>query len=141
MNRLTETQAAYIAGIIDGEGCLRARKDNGSTHVAVSQKASERALLDFIQETTGIGAVYPRAEVDQWEVRRQKDVLDLLEQLLPYLRVKQSQARLLKTHTRLLRTRPRTKMLRRALKFTQQELARLKCSPSSSSTRYPRSRA
>ena len=61
MKKLTPTQRAYIAGIIDGEGTLSIVHQRGeeSNRYAVTFRVcnTDKNLLDWMVKTTGIGKV------------------------------------------------------------------------------------
>lgn len=105
MSRLTDKEAAYIAGFIDGEGWFgvsrRVRKwaDGEGVYLrpvgSVSQKI--RAPLEWIAERTG-GSISV-GKRDKWEpvhqLRFHSGVLRwLIPEVMPYLLVKKRQAEL-----------------------------------------------
>lgn len=55
---LSIADAAYIAGIIDGEGTitLTRKHRNENRQLAVTISSNERYLLEFIRQTIGAGA-------------------------------------------------------------------------------------
>src|SRR3990167_1305581 len=108
MKTLTETQKAYIAGIIDGEGCVRLakKKQNGKNDVFyymafVCITITEIELLAYLKEVTGIGCVYryKKAAKENWNpVHRwqivAKQARELLTAVHPYLTIKRGIAEL-----------------------------------------------
>src|SRR5215217_532800 len=73
MEALTETTAlhpAYIAGFIDGEGCIsiiagkRSNGGNPDYRVALQVTNRNRAPLDGIRATFGAGSIYPMRKND-----------------------------------------------------------------------------
>lgn len=54
--QLTEPEAAYIAGLIDGEGTVAlSRKHAGDNRqLCISISNTERALLDYVLDVTGL---------------------------------------------------------------------------------------
>jgi intein/homing endonuclease len=94
-------QLAYLAGIIDGEGCVSRQESSSSWTVAVTNTSSELEKV-----LGGIGGLfyYPprRASLKfdgtlnkqrfEWKVCRAWDVLELLEALAPYLVIKKDRA-------------------------------------------------
>lgn len=103
-NILTETQAAYIAGFLDGEGSIiivHKKPTRYSLRVSISQSARARQVLDWISEVTGIGASINKNPTKgenhavglTW-VCNSYAAETLLAQLFPYLIVKRQQAEL-----------------------------------------------
>lgn len=94
---LTDKERAYIAGIIDGEGCIIATSDPKVTfHVGVVHTSTR--LLNYLQKTTNSGSVYNATPstlgskpVYEWRVGSD-DASCLLLMLLPYLIVKKEEA-------------------------------------------------
>lgn len=85
----------YLAGIIDGEGCIRA---NNAPRVHVTN--TDQRLTDWLVETFG-GYVWHEGKSYManakprhvWEVSARK-AQTLLREVEPYLKLKQQQARL-----------------------------------------------
>ena len=105
---LSSCDAAYLAGLIDGEGCLFARKVKSRNTVGVQSGLAIamtcRHILEQMQELTGIGSVIlspssknqPRGWKDcwRWDVGAQS-VAMLIPKILPFLRIKRTQAELI----------------------------------------------
>jgi len=105
MNSINEiADLAWLAGIIDGEGCIFARKVNKVANVdcrVAIQAASIRMIDDVSRIYDRYGIAYTREmrtrprhnrsmhKVDIW---RRAHVCKLLRLLLPYLRVKDREA-------------------------------------------------
>ena len=105
-----ETTAAYMAGILDGEGCLSignfsGNRKNGDRHfqtnIAVS--STDKVLIDWIVETFGgyQGTYTPkqmarngRKQVYRWQCSSDR-LLHICEITLPYLKIKKRQAEIL----------------------------------------------
>lgn len=108
MNTLTETEKAYLAGLIDGEGCIFISKYRGKNNVSpvynlrVIVAMSEKEILEDMQKITGAGRVHYNptvskkrenwSEMWQWITTATADVKALLDAIYPYLRIKKSQA-------------------------------------------------
>lgn len=107
--KLTEAQAAYIAGILDGEGHVglasykdaKLRAGRGYRPRLVIENTS-KSLIDYLSETTGIGLVYFRLAPNKkwkdlyiWSVWGSSQTSSLLEQVLSFLVIKQEQSKLL----------------------------------------------
>ena len=99
---MTATEAAYLAGIIDGEGCIHARVKSGKTVVvALSVGMVHRPTIDWIATTTGGGRVAPYAKSKTGNYRRAWLVMfgahracDVLRQTLPFMVTKKREAEL-----------------------------------------------
>jgi hypothetical protein len=101
MTQLSETDKAYLAGIIDGEGCITvckgAKYDNRVVTVAVVM--NDREAVDMLFAAFG-GCFFEVKKSNpkwndsfRWAVKQRKAKI-ALEAVLPYLRVKDRQARL-----------------------------------------------
>lgn len=61
---MTDTDAAYLAGLFDGEGsvsfCWVTASKNGKRYGKLSAKISQndRRVLDWVQSVTGVGSVH-----------------------------------------------------------------------------------
>lgn len=57
--KLPETDAAYIAGLIDGEGTvtLTRKHKNENRQLAVTISNTDRTLLEYVQQTLGVGKI------------------------------------------------------------------------------------
>lgn len=91
-----ETELAWAAGFIDGEGSTTTRKTKHNTYqlsLQIQQKGSEP--LDKIKEILG-GEVYAskvRPGIFKWSIQKKESVINCLNQLWPYLtEVKKRQA-------------------------------------------------
>lgn len=91
---LTKEEAAYIAGVIDGEGTIslsrRHRSDN--RQLVISIASTERELLEYIQKTVDAGRITRKRVVSVNHtpsvtyVIDNRQALSLLQQVAPYLR-------------------------------------------------------
>lgn len=86
------TDLAYIAGIVDGEGCVT--KNNGGWKVQVAM--TDRPVIEWLGMIGGTvrerSVTGNRQPCWRWLVMRQREVLDLLGALRPYMRVKNARA-------------------------------------------------
>lgn len=59
VNQLSATDAAYIAGMIDGEGTITLTREhkNECRRLVVSISSTERCLLEYIHNTIGAGKI------------------------------------------------------------------------------------
>lgn len=98
VSRLASVDAAYIAGIVDGEGTITLsathREENRRLVIAISN--TERALLQFIKRTVGAGHITnkrtysPRHAPSYTYQIGARQALALLGQIAPYLRTYKS---------------------------------------------------
>lgn len=104
---LSATDAAYIAGIIDGEGCVFARKVTSRNTVGVqggiNVTSTSPELLKELQSLTMLGLVGIARDTREkpkwktawrWDIGQQAAAV-LLRQITPYIRLKKTQAELL----------------------------------------------
>ena len=105
MKRLKKVDAAFIAGCMDCDGHigLFRRKRSAKQRIAqeyyfrpvVQIQQNKRALVEFISEVCGTARPWFSKKRGMNGLRiRESDVRDLLEQILPYLKLKRRQAEL-----------------------------------------------
>lgn len=96
---------AYLAGLIDGEGCISIfqRSDSNSLKATLTIAMTDRAPLDWASETFGAKVYEKRVtgaaengwkQCYVWLVSTQK-AAEILRNVLPFLKVKREQAALL----------------------------------------------
>ena len=98
---LSEAERGYLAGLIDGEGCLRlskSRNRNGAPvyHIQVDIANTSRALMDWLN-TKLPGTVYgqdrqPRRTIYHWKLSGNRRAITFLREIAPYLIIKRAQA-------------------------------------------------
>ena len=117
MRTLSPTEAAYIAGIIDGEGCIefkwanRIRKDRKGTPtyhtliVRLEVPQVDGRLIDYLMKTTDEGnrdmKHFPKNPTwnDQHRWRASHHgVYRIMKQIYPYLIVKREKAKMIINH-------------------------------------------
>lgn len=82
------SQAAWVAGIIEGEGCI---SWNGKGSARIRVKMSDRDVIDQLQAWTGVGSIRtdaPRANRKQiyvWTVDRAEELEVLYADVAPWL--------------------------------------------------------
>jgi hypothetical protein len=98
---LSETERAYLAGFIDGDGAIMAvierhREKRFGFRVRIIVKATQlkENELEVLLANTGIGTVQLNRRAYDWIIKDQKSVQWLLEMISPYLRCKSKQVRL-----------------------------------------------
>jgi hypothetical protein len=101
----------YLAGILDGEGCITVGAGQKETctnyNSIVCVQNTSRQLIDWLQKNFG-GSVYlskkateKTKEAYMWRVLKKKEIEILLLATLPYLVVKREQAKILLNFVRL----------------------------------------
>ena len=94
INTLGDEDAAYIAGLIDGEGTitLTRRHRNENRQICVAISSTEINLLEFVKSATGIGKITRKKTVKDhhntgftYHVSN-RQALGLIEQIHPYLK-------------------------------------------------------
>ncbi len=94
---------AFVAGIIDGEGCIsiHRNKGRGQFYVRISVGMAHENTIKLLQETFGgkIGrnerSKYPNAQqIYRWQLSAQAEVRNFLNLVSPYIRVKTRQLHL-----------------------------------------------
>ena len=115
MNLLTEMDKAYIAGFFDGEGCVgyynasqTAKHRPSYFHTSVHVCNIDPCVIKWIADVTGIGRVNilrsrdkTRRTAYQWQIGKKADVLDFLNAIRPYIKVKSAQVETILTHLAL----------------------------------------
>lgn len=104
MKSLSEIQLAYIAGFLDGDGCVNAqlvqRKDyrlKFQIRVSITfyQRTEKYWFLLQLQKQVGCGTCRKRNDgISEYTIVGKQSVEPLLQQLHPYLRLKTAQATL-----------------------------------------------
>ena len=112
--KLNEKDASYIAGFIDGEGSIfiyrRSPKEKSyGIRVTVAQSIKGISILEWLKEITGVGSIITRepekkhhSKGAQWACNSEA-AETLLEQVLPYLKLKVEQANMVLEFQRKLR--------------------------------------
>ena len=108
MRELTDIDAAYIAGLVDGEGCLSiVRQKNSNCRGGFAYRcgfriaSSNQGIMEWLSEAIGAGCVKShqpkmRNSKRQWSLDLwSDDASELTMRLLPYLRIKRPNAELL----------------------------------------------
>lgn len=102
---LSETDWAYVAGILDGEGCIRDQKQTHSRHVQPTIRVANTylGLVEWLRKIFG-GSIYTDCRTSQpdrnpnwnqvWEWRRcsESAVYAILSGCIPYMIVKRDRA-------------------------------------------------
>jgi hypothetical protein len=99
--QLSEATAAYLAGIIDGEGYIGLNKSISVYGLRVVIKTTSKKLSDWLREKTGLGDKIQlrddkrgnRQRAYEWRVFGEQ-AGQLLEAIVTFLVIKQEQARI-----------------------------------------------
>ena len=94
--RINQTALAYIAGFLDGDGCIKARIDKQPnnkfglrTRIAVTftQHTRNRHVLDWIENQLKNGSIadYPKKRLSEYCITDSKFIKRLLRGLKPYV--------------------------------------------------------
>ena len=106
MNNISDTDAAYIAGFLDGEGYITLVRNHwgnaaktSSYILKVSITNTDKSILEWIKNIVGIGNVYVKRPAKEhylpcweWCLGSANLAKPFLERLYPYLRIKRNQA-------------------------------------------------
>ncbi len=121
---MSNEELAYIAGFLDGDGCVMAqlvrRKDyiygyQIRTSVVFYQKSRNQKILHWLKSRLKIGYIRHRNDdMTEYTIVGLKEVAGVLKTLLPYLRLKQ---KLSEQVLKLIKAHPK--------KMTPEELVRL----------------
>ena len=93
-NKLSVADAAYIAGLVDGEGTvsLTHRHKNENRQLEISISNTEMKLLEYLLKTIGTGRITQKKTYSNKHTPSatylisNRQALSLLEQISPYLR-------------------------------------------------------
>jgi hypothetical protein len=100
---LTEAELAYIAGIVDGEGCIMlqkcsARASDAYIFPVVKVANTDFRLMDWLTDKVGAGSIQYRTRshvgcknVQHWTIASNQ-AIEFLKAIRPYLIVKAQQA-------------------------------------------------
>ena len=102
MNKLAETEKAYIAGLFDGEGTVDyarrwEKRKNGKKYrlwkISCSVGMTDKYVIEYLHETLGFGSVIPikvpEGHKHMWRWRCTfRDSLQLAKLMWPYAQVK-----------------------------------------------------
>lgn len=101
VNKLTSEQAAYLAGIVDGEGCFTGGLNRGYVMGSLEIGSVDGCFLKCLRDMVGAGNFAkkkprkPKAKpLYVWHVHL-GSLESLIMQILPFLRLKAPQAKLM----------------------------------------------
>jgi hypothetical protein len=89
MRRMNTAEAAWVAGVVEGEGTFRRdRRRAGQIRVVMT----DRDIVERLREVTGLGLIYDRGrrkahyrQAWEWQVTRRNSVGLLVSELAPFL--------------------------------------------------------
>jgi len=104
-NYRKEYDNAYIAGLIDGEGCIRLSKKKGKIqdfyyHPVIEINITNEAVIDYMILMCG-GKKYIKhwdnhyKTVYRWVLNKKEDIIELLRDIEPFCIIKAGQVKLL----------------------------------------------
>src|SRR5258708_4372335 len=90
---LTSPDAAYLAGLVDGEGTISLTRKHrgGNRQLFVSISSTERGILEHVLRTVGAGKITNKRTYRKHHspsgtyVIANRQALELLKQIIPYL--------------------------------------------------------
>ena len=94
VNVLSEPERAYLAGIIDGEGTvtLSVKQKGGTRHLSVTVSGTDSVLMHYLPKVIGAGRITNKRTYKEHHTPAftysiySRQAIDLLSQILPYLR-------------------------------------------------------
>lgn len=95
---LSNTQCAYLAGIIDGEGSIGFIRRNHFRTPCITITNTDKKLMDSICSVYPSGRLYSRKRIGankriyDWQLTKLVEVFDLLSQIEPFLVAKRDKA-------------------------------------------------
>lgn len=103
MSIMSKLTAAYVAGLIDGEGSLEIRKrDNRKYEARIRVCLTHKELITWLQNSFG-GWISKREfnndnwnDAYSWCIKGNKKVLPFIEKIYPYLKIKKKHAEVIK---------------------------------------------
>ena len=98
----SEVNKAYISGLLDGDGAIMAciekhaeKKFGFRIRICIKISQNNLKILNWCKIKTGIGNVrFVKNNEYEWITRNQEDAKFLLELFIPYLKIKNKQAKL-----------------------------------------------
>jgi len=88
---MTEIQVAWIAGLVEGEGCISVGSCHGWQRASVSVAMTDYDVILRLQQWSGVGCITAARRIAGkkqawvWTVNKQVDLADLLSKIFPFL--------------------------------------------------------
>jgi hypothetical protein len=101
---MRDKEYSYLAGLIDGDGCLfiriemdksRPRSLGITPELNIALHIDSCWLLDQIREEFGGNINYQRKDARKWSITKRKELRLIIKKLIPYLRLKRNHAKLI----------------------------------------------
>ncbi len=100
----SEVNKAYISGLLDGDGAIMAciekhaeKKFGFRIRIYIKISQNNEKILNWCKLIIGMGRIRNvRGNEYEWQVRNQTEAKEVLELLIPYLKIKKKQAMLAK---------------------------------------------
>ena len=95
---MSQIDAAYLAGFIDGEGSIILFERSGCLALRLTASNTNRAVLEWIGEATGVGGLVSfdrnpaRYKISNWWQVNSEGAESVIKQIRPYLKIKAAQA-------------------------------------------------
>ena len=124
---LTKEKKAYIAGFLDGDGSIHVRIKPNSTYrfnfqispsLVFYQSKKEKKFLFWLKKLINRGYLRERNDgIVEYILGDAKSIIDLIEEILPYLKLKRKQAKLM---LKVLKLREKVKSSKDFLRLAQE---------------------
>jgi hypothetical protein len=97
--KLSEVELAYIAGFLDADGCIMAtiephkeKRYRFRVRITLKITQSKKEIIKWFHKSLKHGSVQQNRTIFDWITRDQEAVYQILNDLMPYLKVKKTQA-------------------------------------------------
>ena len=106
MNKILLNDLLYIAGFLDGDGCIMAQLVTRTDYkmgyqirltIRFTQFLKRKIYLEKLKEIIGLGYIRTRNSMCDYIITEPKNVYTFLRQVQPLLKIKQKQANLVLT--------------------------------------------
>ncbi len=103
---MSQLDQAYLAGFFDGEGCVGVYGKGGRSgkyrNWVLTISNTHRPTLKYCQKLTGVGSVVEKKtkllhhkKQWVWNVKSQRNIVSILTQMLPFLKIKKKKVKIL----------------------------------------------